>query len=348
MDFNNSLNNVNNAPIFNSNVNNINSNLNNSLSNSSFSDPFDKLLNRANQNINQNSNQNSNLSSNFNNTNELENYKKSIEKLDIEQLRQERKRLVNEIVKLMNEGKTEELDLAQRKYKIAMEITDSKLNNFSNSLLAKNNNTNVVNNNPDISKEDFLKKLQESEILKPDSTPASTIPIQTNEIMSKTENINNTSTTVVNANPDSNVTVFNLNNPNNIGPNSFSSPMVPTGMAPSGMVGNPNFTPNLNNLNNINPNLNNTPLLNNLSNLNQSQLNSLLNNPSMFNSMMNFSTTPVHPYSPLMTMYGIYAPNLRTNPTMNAFLNGELYPQDMADLGVWSSLQKEFSPNNDE
>jgi len=338
MDFNNSLynvNNVNNAPIFNPNVNNINSNLNNSLSNSNFSDPFDKLLNRANQNINQNSN----LSSNFNNTNELENYKKSVEKLDIEQLRQERKRLVNEIVRLMNEGKTEELDLAQRKYKIAMEVTDSKLNNFSNSLLAKNNNTNVVNNN---------QKLQESEILKPDSTPASTIPIKTNEVMSKTENINNTSTTVVNANPDSNVTIFNLNNPNNINPNSFSSPMVPTGMAPSGMVGNPNFTPNLNNLNNINPNLNNTPLLNNLSNLNQSQLNSLLNNPSIFNSMMNFATTPVHPYSPLMTMYGIYAPNLRTNPTMNAFLNGELYPQDMADLGVWSSLQKEFSPNNDE
>jgi hypothetical protein len=346
MDFNNSLNNVKNAPIFNSNVNNINSNLNNSLSNSNFSDPFDKLLNRANQNINQNSNQNSNLSSNFNNTNELENYKKSVEKLDIEQLRQERKRLVNEIVRLMNEGKTEELDLAQRKYKIAMEVTDSKLNNFSNSLLAKNNNTNVVNNNQDISKEDFLKKLQESEILKPDSTPASTIPIQTNEIMSKTENINNTSTTVVNANPDSNVTFFNLNNPNNISPNSFSSIRVPTGMAPSGMVANPNLTPNLNNLNNINPN--NTPLLNNLSNLNQSQVNGLLNNPSMFNSMMNFATTPVYPYSPLMTMYGIYAPNLRTNPTMNAFLNGELYPQDIADLGVWSSLQKEFSPNNNE
>jgi hypothetical protein len=345
MNFNNSLNN---APIFNSNVNNINSNLNNSLSNSNFSDPFDKLLNRANQNINQNSNQNSNLSSNLNNTNELENYKKSIEKLDIEQLRQERKRLVNEIVKLMNEGKTEELDLAQRKYKIAMEVTDSKLNNFSNSLLAKNNNTNNDNKVQDISKEDFLKKLQESEILKPDSTPASTIPIQTNEIMSKTENINNTSTTVVNANPDSNVTIFNLNNPNNIGPNSFSSLMVPTGMTPSGILGNPNFTPNLNNLNNINPSLNNTPLLNNLSNLNQNQVNSLLNNPSMFNSMMNFATTPVHPYSPLMTMYGIYAPNLRTNPTMNAFLNGELYPQHMADLGVWSSLQKEFSPNNDE
>lgn len=337
MDFNVNLNNVNlnntnqNAPIFNSNPVNIPSN----NSNNTFTDPFDKLLNKAQQNINQNINQNPNL----NNNNELENYKRSIEKLDIEQLRQERKKLVNEIVKLMDEGRTEELDLAQKKYKIAMEVTDSKLNNFSNSLLAKTDNN--TPNTQEISKEDFLKKLQESEILKPDSTPASTIPIQTTEIMSKTENINNTSTNIINANPDNpNVSIFNLNQNN-------SNLNIPT-LSPSGMINN-NITPNLNSLNNLNTpqNNSNTPLLNNLSNINSNQLNNILSNPSMFNSMMNFATTPVHPYSPLMTMYGVYAPNLRTNPTMNAFLNGELYPQDMADLGVWSALQKEYSSNDE-
>ncbi len=331
MDFNLNLNNVNNptAPIFNSN-NNVNNSFNNP--NNTLADPFDKLLNKAQQNLNQNNTLNNNSLAN---NSELENYKKSIEKLDIEQLRQERKKLVNEIVKLMNEGKTQELDLAQRKYKIAMEVTDSKLNNFSNSLLAKTDN----NNNKEISNEDFLKKLQESEILKPDSTPANTIPIQTNEIMSKTENINNTSTTVMNANPNNpNVSIFNLNQ-NNLN--------IPT-LSPSGMINN-NITPNLNNLNTLgNPEVSqNTPLLNNLSNMNTNQLNNLLGNPTMFNSMMNFANMPVHPYSPLMTMYGVYAPNLRANPTMNAFLNGELYPQDMADLGVWSALQKEYSSNDD-
>ncbi|MCX7871077.1 MAG: hypothetical protein N2485_05855 [bacterium] len=338
MDFNVNLNNVNlnntnqNAPIFNPNPVNIPSN----NSNNTFTDPFDKLLNKAQQNINQNPNLNNNY---VTNNNELENYKRSIEKLDIEQLRQERKKLVNEIVKLMDEGRTEELDLAQKKYKIAMEVTDSKLNNFSNSLLAKTDNN--TPNTQEISKEDFLKKLQESEILKPDSTPASTIPIQTTEIMSKTENINNTSTNIINANPDNpNVSIFNLNQNN-------PTLNIPT-LSPSGMINN-NITPNLNSLNNLNTPQNNlnTPLLNNLTNINSNQLNNILSNPSMFNSMMNFATTPVHPYSPLMTMYGVYAPNLRTNPTMNAFLNGELYPQDMADLGVWSALQKEYSSNDE-
>ncbi|MEJ5166424.1 MAG: hypothetical protein WHV67_05285, partial [Thermoanaerobaculia bacterium] len=45
---------------------------------------------------------------------------------------------------------------AQKKYKIAMEVTDSKLNNFSNSLLAKTDNN--TPNTQEISKEDFLKK----------------------------------------------------------------------------------------------------------------------------------------------------------------------------------------------
>lgn len=353
MDFNSNNNNLINinqaAPIFNSNANNIKNTVSNSSNDSVVSDPFEKLLNKAKKNITQG---NSNL--NTINNDELENYKRSIEKLDIEQLRQERKRLVNDIVKLMNEGKTEELDLAQKKYKLAMEVTDSKINNFSNSLLAKVDN-NQANSNQGLSKEDFFKKLQKSEILKPDSTPASTIPIQTNEVMSKTENINNTSSSVVNANPDiyqKNVNIFNLNPTNNFNTtnnlnSNLNSNFTPSGMVPSGMVstnmGTPNLTPNLNNLNN----LNNTPLLNNLSNLNQVQVNSLLSNPSMFNNMMNFATTPVHLYSPLMTMYGIYATNLRSNSTMNAFLNGELYPQDMADLGVWSSLQKEYSSNDE-
>lgn len=321
-----------NAPIFNpSNQGSQNTNLNTNLNTNptNFSDPFDKLLNKNNQNVDTKSNVS------YNN-NELENYRKSIEKLDIEQLRQERKKLVNEIVRLMNEGKTEELDIAQKKYKIAMEVTDSKINNFSNNLLAKE--TNSKQEIPSISKEDFLKKLQESEILKPDSTPANTIPIQTNEVMSKTENINNTSTNVIEVNP---------NNPNisYINQNSF----VQT-LSPSGMINNTTntLTPNLNAINNSNlnqnvPNTINTPMLNNLVNTDSNQINNLLNNPSMFNSFLNFATTPVHPYSPLMTMYGVYAPNLRANPTMNAFLNGELYPQDMADLGVWSALKKEYS-----
>ncbi|MFN4220494.1 MAG: hypothetical protein ACK4GJ_06225 [bacterium] len=296
-------------------------------------DPFEKLINRSlNTSNEKNSTQTISLNQN------LENYKKQIEQLDLEQLKMERKRLVDQIVNYMREGKTELLEEAQQKYKIAMQVSDSKVMNFSASAIASSQeNKNLAK---DSSSEDFLKKLQESEILPPDNSAPPIIPQQTN-ISQNNSSVNTTETSVTSIGTNTlsfnNLNTINSENPNiqitSIPTSSFN--LNPVNLNPVGMINNSNFG-----------------LINTLNSMNPNQMNSLFSNPSgMFNSLNNLlvnAMNPVHPYSPLMTSYGVYAPNLRKDPIMNSFLNGELYPLDMADMGVMSALNRELFRKNED
>jgi len=284
------------------------------------SNPFDKLLSKKISNQDTTSQEK-----------KLEDYRKQIEQLDLEQLKMERKRLVDLIVKYMNEGNRELLEEHQRKYKIAMEVSDSKVMNFSASSIAqkqpKQNTTETIAQN---TTEDILKKLQESEILPPDNSQPPTIPPQT-QISQLNPTNNNTDTQITSINNNPNVQVFSIPQTNQAG-------------------------------------ITNQSLINTINSMNTNQLNSLFSNPQgIFNSLNSLSNAPtnipqqnipnlsnlsfglpinpeapVNPYSPLMTMYGMYVPGLRNDPRMNAFLNGELYPQDIADLGVWSAINNEL------
>ncbi|MCS6955222.1 MAG: hypothetical protein NZM44_02570 [Candidatus Calescibacterium sp.] len=285
------------------------------------SDPFEKLINKS---LEKKEEQNQITSSEITLDKNLENYKKQIEELDLEQLRIERRRIVDLIVKYMNEGKTELLDEAQKKYKIAVQVSDSKVMNFSASAIATTNTPPVAQTNQ---QEDFLKKLQESEILPPDNSPPPTIPQQTS-ISQQNNVINTTENQISSANP--NVQIFSMPTTNPQGAFNTTTSIPP----------------------------NQVSLINTLNTMNPNQINNLFSNPQgIFSSLntlsnqqtqthnFNFPINPlqsVHPYSPLMTSYGAYAPNLRKDPTMNAFLNGELYPTDMAELGVWSVLNREL------
>lgn len=284
------------------------------------SDPFEKLLNKS---LNSN---NSKISDSGNLERNLENYKKQIEQLDLEQLRMERKRLVDQIVKYMNEGKTDLLEETQKKYKIAIQVSDSKVMNFYEGAIAKN--TKQQEQIAQSPQEDFLKKLQESEILPPDNSPAPSIPQQTQ--LSQLNNlINNTDTQVNSANPTNNPNIQILSIPTNM--SGLTSPQIPI---------NQQISQQQNPINQIN---HQQSLINTLNSMNYNQLSSLFSNPQgIFNSLPMNPRAPVAPYSPLMTSYGVYAPNLRKDPTMNAFLNGELYPLDMAEMGVWSALNREL------
>ncbi|MFN3995245.1 MAG: hypothetical protein ACK4GR_01790 [bacterium] len=296
-------------------------------------DPFEKLINRSlNTSNEKNSTQTISLNQN------LENYKKQIEQLDLEQLKMERKRLVDQIVNYMREGKTELLEEAQQKYKIAMQVSDSKVMNFSASAIASSQeNKNLAK---DSSSEDFLKKLQESEILPPDNSAPPVIPQQTN-ISQNNSSVNTTETSVTSIGTNTlsfnNLNTINSENPNiqitSIPTSSFN--LNPVNLNPVGMINNSNFG-----------------LINTLNSMNPNQMNSLFSNPSgMFNSLNSLlvnAMNPVHPYSPLMTSYGVYAPNLRKDPIMNSFLNGELYPLDMADMGVMSALNRELFRKNED
>jgi len=299
--------------------------------NQSSGDPFDKLLNRK---LNGNNTTSSEK--------KLEDYRKQIEQLDLEQLKMERKRLVDLIVKYMNEGKKDLLEEHQKKYKIAMEVSDSKVMNFSASSIAQKNTESslVAQANKE---EDMLKKLQESDILPPDNSQPPIIPPQTQ--VSQMNQVNN----------NTNTQVFSIGGSTN--------PMNPN-------VTNVGFGQNVTNVGfGQSPNQNNFSIINTLNSVNTNQLNSLFSQPQgIFNSLNSLQLNPQNnfnlqfpnlslgnlpnmdfssnPYSPLMTMYGVYAPNLRTDPRMNAFLNGQLYPQDMADLGVWSSINNELFKTN--
>lgn len=335
--------NPNNAPIFQGQQINPQANQSQPNVQNTSSDPFDKLLNKS---LNEQSNKQITTDTN------LENYRKQIEQLDLEQLRMERRRLVDLIVKYMNEGKRDLLDEAQKKYKIAVQVSDSKVMNFSAASIAeKKQEQNIAQ----VSKDDFLKKLQESDILPPDNSTPPTIPQQTS-ISQQNNIINTTDTQVSSANPNVQMlSIPNINNQTNL----------------QGMV-NPNQGQNfqqqslINTLNSMNPNQINTLFsnpqgifnsLNTLNNTNQAgvvgqsvPMNPGINNPfnpSFSNILLN-AVNPVNPFSPLITSYGVYAPGLRNNPTMNAYLNGELYPTDMADLGVWSVLNKELFTKNEE
>lgn len=307
----------------------------NTRSEASGSDPFEKLMNRSLKNIStgKDSTQTISLSQN------LENYKKQISQLDLEQLKMERKRLVDQIVRYMNEGKTELLEEAQQKYKIAMQVSDSKVMNFSASAIASSQeNKNLAQNS---SNEDFLKKLQESEILPPDNSPPPIIPQQTH-ISQNNSLINNTETFTTSVGSN-NLSFNNLNTINSGNPN-IQVTSIPTSSLFSNPLG---MNPSSSNISNFgNPGFTNTSLINALNSMNSIQINSLFSNPSgIFNSLNNIlvnAMNPVHPYSPLMTSYGVYAPNLRKDPIMNSFLNGELYPLDMADMGVMSALNREL------
>ncbi|MEN3014998.1 MAG: hypothetical protein ABDH21_02935 [bacterium] len=294
------------------------------------SDPFEKLMNKSlaeKTNDKPTNLQSNDLQSNNLETPELQRYRKQIEALDLDQLRMERKRLVDLIVKYMNEGNTELLDEAQKKYKIAVQVSDSKVMNFSAGAIAqtpKTEQTQVAQNQSQ--QEDFLKKLRESEILPPDNTQPPTIPQQT-AISQKTNIVDTTTTSVVGANP--NVQVFSAPTTESVIQGFVNNQPTPT----------------------MNQPLNQYGTINALNTMNMQQMNSLFSNPQgMFNSLNTIMNpmAPVHPYSPLMTSYGIYAPNLRRDPTMNAFLNGELYPTDMAELGVWSVLNRELFKRTDE
>lgn len=294
------------------------------------SDPFEKLINKS---IKQNENKPNQLKLETN----LEEYKKQIENLDLDQLRMERKRLVDLIVKYMNEGNLELLEETQKKYKIAVQVSDEKVN-FSASAIANKNDTPQTISQKE-TKEDFLKKLQESEILPPDNSPPPTIPQQTS-ISQQNNIINTTDTNITSANPNVQI---------------ISAPLI------QGM--NQGFSSVNQLLNNTIPS-NQVGFINTLNTMPANQLNTILSNPQgMFNSISSLTATqgnnlvfnfpmnplePVHPYSPLMTSYGVYAPNLRKNPTMDAFLNGELYPTDMAELGVWSVLNRELFKKTEE
>ncbi len=326
------FNNINNpAPIFQGNqtssTNTNNPNIPNSV-NSNSSDPFDKLLNKSlfqkNQTISQEQ--------------KLEDYKKQIEQLDLDQLKIERKRLVDQIVKYMNEGKTELLEETQKKYKIAMQVSDSKVMNFSASAMASEKKSEPIAKVEQ--SEDFLKKLQETDVLPPDNTPA---PIISQQISTsqKTDLINTTESQINSANP--NVQMLS----------------IPQSLNPQGIFNssNPSIINTLNsmNANQINSLFSNPQgmfnSLNTLNSMNANPTNPANTNPFFSNSFSNIlmnANLPVGQYSPLMTSYGVYAPNLRKDPTMDAFLNGQLYPTDMSELGVWSVLNREIFRKNED
>ncbi len=248
---------------------------------------------------------------------ELKAYKVRLAQMSIEQLREERKRVTEEIDEAVRRGDVRTLKRAQRKYDLITQTIREKFNldvSLARDTSKRADTVAQLKTQPSPSKDEIIKQLQQMDITVPteQSTPPATTPIQENtytepSIYSETnQNYNN-----------SNVQVFSW--PTTGVPNPQLNSQVSQSYNPSlsGNVSTFNMNvPGMNSLSSVNPEMGN--LL-----ARSAELNALSTMLSM-QPGMGF-TDPNASNSAWLNMY-------------NLFMSGKLMPQSMAELGVFPAL----------